>query len=148
LCRLFRTLAPKCKIVVVCQTSQEATLCDHALVTVPVIRWEVTPEGLCERCHGSLPIRVHPESYELLPSIKRDRVIVGKQIAEAKAPFWTIADEADAVQLHVDVPYTVHGQQDSRHFGVYLDTAKLASHPRFREGCIEQLRAFGKNEFM
>jgi hypothetical protein len=140
LCRLFRSLGPpNGKIVVVCQTSQETAPCDQVLVTVPVTRWEVSPDGTCERCKSMPVIRVHHESYELLPSIKRERLIVGKSHAEEKAQFWTMADAADAVQLHVNVPYIVQGQQDSRHFSVFLNTAKLASHPPFRQGCIEQL---------
>ncbi len=55
---------------------------------------------------------------------------------------------AGAVKLHVDVPYIVQGQQDSRHFSVFLDTAKLASHPPFRQGCIEQLRKVPPPDFV
>jgi hypothetical protein len=141
LCRLFRKLGPQNgKIVVVCETSGQPSPCDDVLVTVPITRWEVASDGLCERCNTSPTIRVHPESYELLPSIKREQVKVDKNLAQGMAEFWKIADAADAVQLHVDVPYAVGGQQDYRHFGVYLNTAKLAAYSPFRESCLAQLR--------
>lgn len=141
LCQIFRTLAPEgAKIVVICQTSNSLPDCDCTLVRVPVTRWEVTSEGKCHRCNDIPLIRVHHESYELLPSIKRDPVTVNKNIAEANAAFWTIADQADAVQLHKDVPYIAAGQEDSRHFGVFLDTAKLAAHSEFRKKCLAELQ--------
>jgi len=140
LCQIFRTLAPEgAKIVVVCQTSEEPPACDCTLVRVPVARWPVTPEGKCHRCDHIPLIRVHHESYELLPNLKRDPITVSKDVAEGKAAFWTMADQADAVQLHKDVPYLAEGQEDSRHFGVFLDTAKLALHAEFRKICLAEL---------
>jgi hypothetical protein len=38
------------------------------------------------------------------------------------------------------VPYVERGQQDSRHFSVFLDTAKLAAHPTFRQVCLNELK--------
>lgn len=140
LCQIFRNLAPEgAKIVVVCQTSDALPACDCALVRVPVTRWPVTPEGKCPRCDHIPLVRVHHESYELLPNIKRDLITVSKKVAEENATFWTTADQADAVQLHKDVPYIAEGQKDSRHFGVFLDTAKLASHTEFRKICLAEL---------
>ena len=141
LCRLFRTMGPPDgKIVVVCQTSTEKSPCDQVLVTIPVNRWEVAPNGTCDRCKDLHVIRVHHESYELLPSIKREPVKIDKALAEAKSAFWTMVDAADAVQLHIDVPYVEREQPGHRHFGVYLDTAKLAGHAEFRQRCIDQLK--------
>jgi len=138
--QLFRNLGPQgAKIVVICETAQQAAPWDAVLVTVPILRWEASAEGLCERCGISPRICVHPESYELLPSTGRELVVVEKPLAESKAEFWTIADEMRAVELHVDVPYLVQGQQDYRHFGVYLNTAKLVDHPTFRKICVDEL---------
>lgn len=149
LCRLFRNLGPpQSRIVVMCETSGVPTDCDDTLVAVPVEQWPPGVDGRCAQCDNSPVIHVHPESYELLPSIKRQAVVVSKQLAEEKAEFWSMADSADAVQLHVDVPYTVGSQEDFRHFGVYLNTAKLAEFGPFRERCLRELTTIDSPELI
>jgi hypothetical protein len=146
LCRLFKALdLPRSKIGVICATEidedKEACPSDFVLVTVPVERWDPNSEVGCAGCKASEVIRVHRETYELLPSIKRDEIKLEIKAAMALAEFWEIADETKAVQLHVDVNYTDHhGRQDYRHFSVYLKTAELAKHPTFRNRCIARLR--------
>jgi hypothetical protein len=145
LCRLFKALdLPKSKIVVICETMKDKLKdevpCDFVLVTIPVERWDPNTEAGCEGCKMTEVIRVHRESYELLPSIKRKPVKLEKTVAESLAEFWTIVDEAKAVELHKEVGYLDRGKPDSRHFSVYLDTVKLAEHPKFRETCIKRLQ--------
>jgi hypothetical protein len=141
LCRLLRELAPAgSKIVVVCQTTKDAIPCDCALVTVLVEKWKVEDDGECKECKKTHVLDIHPESYELLPKIKWDPVIVDKDVAAAKADFWTMTDEADAVQLNIDVEYPEVKRQGTRHFGVLLDTPKLGKHDGFRRRCVEVLK--------
>ena len=132
--------------MVVCETTKELTPetspSDAALVTVPVKRWEIAADGECDQCKHTTVIRVHRETYELLPSIKRQSIKLDVKVARDLAWFWEIADATQAVQLHVEVGYIdQHGQHDSRHFSVFLKTPELAKHASFRERCIKQLRA-------
>jgi hypothetical protein len=137
LCRLLRELTPVSNsIVVVCETSDTDRDCDHVLLRVPAPRWPVNEQGKCEKCASEPVIHVHGESYELIPSIERKPELVTKALAEAHSDFWVMANDAEAVKLHVDVPYSADGTDDYRHFAVYLDTARLCGHRPFRERCL------------
>lgn len=150
LCRLFKALdLPGSKIGVICATkvneTKEVCPSDFTLATVPVMRWDPTSEAGCDGCKKNDVIRVHRESYELLPSIKRDEVKLEIKDAEALAWFWEIADEAKAVELHVDIEYTdQYGRHDFRHFSVYLKTTELVKHAKFRSICVERLQKVGE----
>src|SRR5207244_4046712 len=76
----------------------------------------------------------------LVPKIEYTGVKVNEEVATARAEFWTIANEADAVELHKDVEYPGKGAGGTRHFSVLLDMKRLADHPGFKEKCLEQLR--------
>jgi hypothetical protein len=149
LCRLLRSLSPPgSTIVVVCQTTKDSIPCDRVLVTVPVDKWNVGDNGECSECKKLHLLDIHPETYEVLPKIKWDPEIVGMDVAEAKAEFWTMADEADAVQLNIDVEYPEVERQGTRHFGVLLETDKLGRHPGFRKRCIEALKKVNRPQLI
>jgi hypothetical protein len=90
-------------IVVVCQTSKDETPCHHTLTTLSVNRSEPHRCDLCQR--GSRALHIDPQTYELVPKIEYTGVKVNKEVATAKADFWTMANEADAVELHKTIAY-------------------------------------------
>ena len=125
-------------IVVVCQTSGEDTPCHDELTKLQVNKWE---SSHCPRCQGGgRAIHVDPQSYELVPKIEYTGVKVNKGVATANSDFWTMANEADAVELHKVIAYPGREPSGTRHFSVLLDMQKLAEHDRFRERCRAELR--------
>jgi hypothetical protein len=125
-------------VVVVCQTSEGTTPCHHILTTLIVNRKE--PER-CELCQkGSRALNIDTQTYELVPKIEYSGVKVNQEVAMARAEFWTMVNEAEAVELHKDVEYLGKQSGGTRHFSVLLDMKKLADNPRFKEKCLEELR--------
>jgi hypothetical protein len=141
LCNLLRRHCPaNSEIIVICETSASEEYADHSLVRMPITRWKTEADGRCEQCSKTLAIRVHPESYELLPVINRNPVKVTRSRAEAARDFWTMADNAEAIKLHVNVPYTTGPFPDYRHFSVFLDTARLIQFQPFRNLCLSKIK--------
>jgi hypothetical protein len=138
LCGWLRDYLPKDgKIVVVCQTSTETTACDVYLSSVTVERTEAAQCKLCQL--GSRAIHVDTQSYELIPKIEYKGVKVDKEVATKNAEFWTIANEAEAVELHKTIAYPGGKQGGTRHFSVLLLMDRLARHEQFRQRCREEL---------
>jgi hypothetical protein len=125
------------KIVVVCETSTEHTPCDIALSSLKVERTEAAKCKLCQQ--GSRAIHVDTQSYELVPKIEYKGVRVDKEVATKNAEFWSIANEAEAVELHKTIAYPGGAQGGSRHFSVLLLMERLARHGHFRQKCREEL---------
>ncbi len=146
LCRLFRALdIAGSRIVIVCETTKapgnDVVPSDATLVTFPIVRWNPGNDGKCNQCGKNEVIRVHRETYELLPSIKREQVKLDIDAAKSLSTFWEMAAEMKAVQLHVNVPYVNEdGQDEYRHFSVFLKTPELARHAGFRSHCIGRLQ--------
>jgi hypothetical protein len=124
-------------IVVVCDTSTDHSPCDVVLSTVKVERTQAAACKLCQQ--GSRAIHIDTQSYELIPKIEYKGVKVNREVATKNAEFWSIANEAEAVELHKTMPYPGGVKGGSRHFSVLLLMDSLARNGLFRQKCREEL---------
>jgi hypothetical protein len=84
---------------------------------------------------------IDSQTYERVPAFDWRLVALNHESAQANREFWEMADAADAVELHVSKPYRQDASITERHFGVFLDTVKLARHPQFSRHCVDIVRS-------
>lgn len=136
----FRAIAPQnSKVVVICNTGHQSEEA-NVLLDVPVPRWAVDENGRCSECDRSHARPIDDKTYEILPDRTWNRVVVGRAAADKHRWFWEAADAAEAVSLHVDIEYPEGGGGRLRHYGIYLDIARLLANANFRARCITGLR--------
>ncbi len=131
-------LAPDSKAVVICDTATPP--CELSLARVEVTRYDLDAEGKCDLCRGqSHAIPVHAGTYELLPKIEYVAEPLTRKIPRPNYDFWTMMDQADAVELHIDVP-DPSGGTSGRHFPILLNSEKLPNSQTFWELCVAKIR--------
>jgi hypothetical protein len=85
-------------------------------------------------------IGIDSRTYERLPNFRYKTVKINRKVANRNSQFWQIADQMDAVRLHVTMPYT-ESKSYVRHHGIYLDIPRLLQHSEFLDKCVQRLRA-------
>jgi len=128
-------------LVTVCDTHGGETP-GEVLSRLEVQRWESDSDGHCEQCKNSPAMTIDPQTYERIPSFAWNLISLRHDTVQTERAFWKMADEADAVGLHVSRPYRLGDVAEQRHFGIFLDTVKLAQHEGFRQRCVSALSKF------
>lgn len=134
-------------LVTVCDT-HGGEISGTVLSTLSVQRWQSDSRGRCEECKNSPAMSIDPQTYERIPSFDWNLVRLRHDRVQSEREFWEIADEVDAVGLHVSRPYQLGDVTEQRHFGVFLDTVKLANHSGFRQKCISELSKFPRPDII
>lgn len=111
----------------------------HVLSRIPIQRWDVDERGQCSECPNRQLMPIAPHSYECSPGLNWQPVRLNHKHAETDRPFWEAVDATNAVTLHDSRPFFRDGRQARRHFGIYLDIAKLLTHEDFRECCKQRV---------
>ncbi len=141
---LLRQMSDECPAghaaLVLCDTNEPGTpgSTSDPLFRRPIDRWAVGEDGRCAGCDGfARLLQVDPRTYAVMPAPLR-RVAIRLSVGEASQQFWRIAYEAQAVRLHADVAY--QGDRGRpRHYGIYLDVARLLQNEEFRAQCLKKL---------
>lgn len=141
LCGLLHNLIPESTIAIVCRTTKDELPCQHHLVTVEIQNW---PADKCRMCATHPRIHVDPQTYELIPHLDWQPVVVGQSKAQEKSKFWSMVGKRDAVELHRTIDYAGTAPESERHFSVLLDTRRIADDPWFRDKCYVALRELGE----
>jgi hypothetical protein len=150
LARMFRALAPEGSLIVaLCHSRRDPPppFVD-ALTTFPIERWDVDENGKCSQCDKLGLIGIDRKTFEIRPPQKIKFIKAAKTRLESKREFWLVADECDAIRLHLDKEHTQSGIPQARHHGIYIDTKCLASNSSFRSSCIQKLRQIRKPELI
>lgn len=137
-------------LVILCQSGDPVegatVLCEYE-----VQRWKVGADNRCPDCANSHLLVVNPESYEVRTDLDSQAERLDTKSAEDLKAFWEVADETDAVFLHIerDIP-SGEGEQvrSSRHMSVYLDVGRLLGNAWFRERAKTELKKAGATDLI
>jgi hypothetical protein len=128
-------------IVGICDTNPGAPT-HYPLCKLDITRWEPGADGKCEECERTKPLFIDPFNYDPLPLQKPEKLRLTAEVARRNRSFWEIADRCDCIELHVSKVYRQDNLSRQRHFGVFVDTVKLARSPEFQELCRQAIRSF------
>lgn len=132
------------RLLVLCDTamhkSPECSAAFETMSILPVAKWPTDTNGRCQECKSRHPIQIHPSSFERVATAALNSVSLKVDIVKNNRWFWEAANRTDAIRFHHNSPNTSGRSETYRHFGIYLDVAKLLTDEIFRGKCVEALK--------